>query len=219
MGYIALRLRSTKLADPHPCKAPEKRETRDARAKSSLQVQNHYITTPPPFFCYSIYAFDPLFYLFIFCLSILAFSLSRLGRHSLSGFPVHCPRDGIWEAASRVRFGSHSHSAPRASGSSASILAHSSTFSFPGTPLCAGHHLISMVMSGLALRGAAMCFLAWSAHTWPGPGSSEASRLMAACASVTFDPLFSLGNIEYVSILHRCSRLQGRYVKVFTTSP
>jgi hypothetical protein len=41
-----------------------------------------------------------------------------------------------------------------------------------------------MVMSGLALRSAAMCFLAWIAYIWPGPGSSEAMRLMAVWASV-----------------------------------
>jgi len=40
----------------------------------------------------------------------------------------------------------------------------------------------SMMMPGLALRSASMCFLAWSAYIWPGPGSSEAIRLMAACA-------------------------------------
>jgi len=41
-----------------------------------------------------------------------------------------------------------------------------------------------MMMPGLALRSAAMCFLAWSAYCWPGPGSSETIRLMAAWASM-----------------------------------
>jgi len=57
-----------------------------------------------------------------------------------------------------------SHSIPRASGSSAASLAHSSALPFPGTPLCAGHHRISAVMSGLALRVVAVCLLAWSAY-------------------------------------------------------
>ena len=54
-----------------------------------------------------------------------------------------------------------------ASGSSAESLARSSAFSFPETPLWAGHHQISMMMPGLALRSAAMCFLAWIAYIWP----------------------------------------------------
>jgi len=41
-----------------------------------------------------------------------------------------------------------------------------------------------MVMPGLALRSTAMCFRAWIAYCCPGPGSSDAMRLMAACASV-----------------------------------
>jgi len=45
-----------------------------------------------------------------------------------------------------------SYSTPRVSGSSAARLAHSSAFSFPETALCAGHHRISIVMSGLALH-------------------------------------------------------------------
>jgi len=39
-----------------------------------------------------------------------------------------------------------------------------------------------MTISSRAFR--AMCFLAWSAYFWLGPGSSEAVRLMAAWASV-----------------------------------
>jgi len=39
---------------------------------------------------------------------------------------------------------------------SAAALAHSSAFSFPATPLCAGHHRISMTIPGLALRSVAM---------------------------------------------------------------
>jgi len=41
-----------------------------------------------------------------------------------------------------------------------------------------------MVMSGLALRSTAVCFLAWSAYIWPGLGSPEAVRLVVAWASV-----------------------------------
>jgi len=54
-------------------------------------------------------------------------------------------------------------------------------FSFLAAPLCAGPRLVSMVMSGMALRSTVTRFLAWSACIWPGPGSSEAIRLMAAC--------------------------------------
>jgi hypothetical protein len=39
-------------------------------------------------------------------------------------------------------------------------------------------------MSGRVLRSAAMCFRARIAYFWPGPGSSDAIRLMAAWASV-----------------------------------
>jgi len=41
-----------------------------------------------------------------------------------------------------------------------------------------------MMIPGLALRSEATGFLAWIAYYWPGPGSSEAIRLMAACAWV-----------------------------------
>jgi len=43
-----------------------------------------------------------------------------------------------------------------------------------------------MTMPGLALRSVAMCFRACTAFCCPGPGSSDAIRLMAACASVKF---------------------------------
>jgi len=82
--------------------------------------------------------------------------------------------------------GGESPSTPRASGSSATIFAHLPALSLPVTPLWAGHHRISMMIPGLALRSRATCFPAWSAYRWPGPGSSEAIRLMAACASVKF---------------------------------
>jgi len=49
---------------------------------------------------------------------------------------------------------------------------------------CRQHHRISMAMSGLAFRSAAIRFLAWIAYIWLGPGSSEAIRLMPAWASV-----------------------------------
>jgi hypothetical protein len=77
-----------------------------------------------------------------------------------------------------------SHSTPRASGLSAASFAHSSAFSFSGTHLWAGHHRISIVMPAWAHRKAAMFFRAWIAHISPGPGSSDAIRLMATCASV-----------------------------------
>jgi hypothetical protein len=41
-----------------------------------------------------------------------------------------------------------------------------------------------MMMPGRTLRRAAMCLRAWIAYIWPGPGSSEAMRLMAAWMSV-----------------------------------
>jgi len=41
-----------------------------------------------------------------------------------------------------------------------------------------------MMIPGLALRSVAICFRAWRAYYCPGPGSSDAIRLMAACASV-----------------------------------
>ena len=72
---------------------------------------------------------------------------------------------------------------PRAHGSSAAVFAHSSAFSLPAIPSCAGHHRISITMPGLALGSAAMSFRAWRAFCCPGPGSSDAIRLMTACAS------------------------------------
>jgi len=75
-------------------------------------------------------------------------------------------------------------STPRVFGSSAAILAHSSALSFPEIPLWAGQHRISMMTPGRARRSVAMCFLTWSAYCWPGPGSLDTIRLMAARASV-----------------------------------
>jgi len=40
-----------------------------------------------------------------------------------------------------------------------------------------------MVMPGLARRSAAISLRTWMAYFFPGPGSSDAIRLMAACAS------------------------------------
>jgi len=40
-----------------------------------------------------------------------------------------------------------------------------------------------MTMPGLVLRSVAMCFRASRAYCRPGTGSSDAIRLMAACAS------------------------------------
>jgi len=74
---------------------------------------------------------------------------------------------GIKHASARSEYACHS--TPRASGSSAACLAHSSVFSLPATPLCAGRHLISMTIPEMALRNVAMCFRAWSAPpqlTW-----------------------------------------------------
>jgi len=39
-------------------------------------------------------------------------------------------------------------------------------------------------MSSLALRSIAVYFMAWIVCIWPGPGSLEAMRLMAAWTSV-----------------------------------
>jgi len=41
-----------------------------------------------------------------------------------------------------------------------------------------------MMMPSLTQRSAAMCFRALRAYCCPGPGSSDAIRLMATCASV-----------------------------------
>jgi len=41
-----------------------------------------------------------------------------------------------------------------------------------------------MMIPGLAFLSVAMCLRAWRAYCCPGPGSSDAIRLMAACASV-----------------------------------
>jgi len=49
---------------------------------------------------------------------------------------------GIERASTRSECAGHS--TPRASGFSPASLAYSSAFSFPATPLCAGHNLISM---------------------------------------------------------------------------
>ena len=94
--------------------------------------------------------------------------LLRLGPLFLRNLPPEvCGRSGEWH---RTRL----H--PAGVRPSAASLAHSSAFPPPGTPLYAGHYLISM-MSG-------RCFLTWSVCIWPGPGSSEAIRLIAAWASV-----------------------------------
>jgi len=100
--------------------------------------------------------------------------------------PTSSPRSPAWgvRGVSVARWIGLRNSTPRASGSSAASLAHSSASSFPGTPLWAGHHRISTVMFGLADRGVAICSLAWIAYFCPGPGSSDAMRLMAAWASM-----------------------------------
>ena len=51
-------------------------------------------------------------------------------------------------------------------------------------PCGPGHHRISVMIPGLAFHSVAMCFRAWRAYCCPGPGSSDAIHLMAACASV-----------------------------------
>jgi len=79
-----------------------------------------------------------------------------------------------------ARAGKFGHSTPRVPGFSAPIFAHSSAFSLPATPLCAGQHRTSMTIPGLDWRSVAMCFRAWRAYCCPGPGSSDAIRLMAA---------------------------------------
>jgi hypothetical protein len=99
--------------------------------------------------------------------------------------PAHCRASAhLFSEIGRFRCARDlgSGSTPRASGFSAASFAHSSAFSFPGTPMWAGHHRISM-MSGRALRSAAICFRARIAYFWPGPGSSDAISLMVAWAS------------------------------------
>jgi len=57
---------------------------------------------------------------------------------------LRCTRglgSGIARASARSEY--PSYSTPKASGSSAASFAHSTAFSFPGTLLCAEHHLIS----------------------------------------------------------------------------
>jgi hypothetical protein len=78
----------------------------------------------------------------------------------------------------------HSHFTTSASGSPAACSAHSPAFTFPGTPLWAGHRRNSMMAAFLALHNGAMGFLASLACILLGPGSSEGIRLMAAWASV-----------------------------------
>jgi len=43
--------------------------------------------------------------------------------------------------------------------------------------------MVMHVRPGLAFRNATMGFLSWSTYILPGPGSSEAIRLMAVWAS------------------------------------
>jgi hypothetical protein len=95
-----------------------------------------------------------------FCLaSILYFFLGiqlpahwRAAAHFFS--EISCLRCARGLGSDIGRAPACSHSTLRASGSSAARLAHSSAFSLPGTPLCAGHYRMSMVMSGLALSSA-----------------------------------------------------------------
>jgi hypothetical protein len=80
-----------------------------------------------------------------FCLAgILYFTL-------LIRLPAHCRASAhFFSEISCLRCARDlgSGSTPRTSGFSAVSFAHSSAFSFPGTPLWAGYHRISMVMSG-----------------------------------------------------------------------
>jgi len=58
--------------------------------------------------------------------------------------------------------------------------------------LWVGRHRISMVTSGLTLRrSTVICWLARIAYVWPGPGSSAATPLLAAWASVKIVTLSS----------------------------
>jgi len=84
---------------------------------------------------------------------------------------------------SRLRLARVRTSGPWEPGYPAASLAHSSTFSLPAIPLCAGRHRISMVIPGLARRRAAMRIRARMAYFCPGAGSSDAIHLMADCAS------------------------------------
>jgi len=101
--------------------------------------------------------------------------------------PAHwCASIHIFSAISRLRLARDcGRGIARASArSSAAILARSTAFSLSVIPLRAGNQLISMILPGLALRREAMCFCDWRAYFCPRPGSSDAIRLMAACASV-----------------------------------
>jgi hypothetical protein len=99
--------------------------------------------------------------------------------------PAHCRASvHFFSEISRLRWARDlgSRSTPRAYGVPAASFAHSSAFSLPAMPLWAGHHRISMAMSGLGLRSVAMCCLARIAYFWPGPGSFDTMRLMAGWA-------------------------------------
>jgi len=91
-----------------------------------------------------------------------------------------------------VRSGKLGHSTPRVPDVSSTIFAHSSPFSLPATPLYAGHHHTSMTIPGLDWRNMEMCFRARRACSCPGPGSSDAIRLIAACASEDGDSFWDL---------------------------
>jgi len=94
--------------------------------------------------------------------------------------PISSPRSpssgrlGIWEGAFSVpHTDPHSSSTPWVSGSSAACFTHSSAFSLPSTSSCAGHHLTSMHISGLATLSPAIHSLAITAYFCPGPGSAN----------------------------------------------
>ena len=75
------------------------------------------------------------------------------------------------------------HSVPCLSGSAAACFAHSSAFSLPATSLWAGHHRISICMSGALSLSLAIHFLACRACNCPGPGVPDPILLIAAWAS------------------------------------
>jgi len=78
-----------------------------------------------------------------------------------------------------------------------------------------------MVMSGRALRSAAMCFLACIAYIQPKPGSSKAMRLMAAWASVkAVTPSGVVWRLAAISkALARAARIIGLLVVVWILMP
>jgi hypothetical protein len=77
----------------------------------------------------------------------------------------------------------------------------------PCAPLYAGHHRMSVMIPGLALRGAAMCFCTWVACIWPG--QVPPMRLLVSWPSVktvTISGMYRLGCYVVLDVLLRTER-------------